>query len=81
MSAWICARPGCGHNRSQHAYELDRFRGVWVTMCKHVSPASGPNDRVRCGCPEFLEGAAKPQVAPESASAGWVLPDFNFGRA
>lgn len=41
----------CGHNKSGHRLEWDRFRGVWDTSCRVQRwERSG---RGRCRCPQF----------------------------
>lgn len=57
--SWLCKK--CGHNRSFHAYEWNRFRGVWDTHCRSTDWGRTGTDRCRCG--EFTdteEGGAQP---------------------
>lgn len=53
MSDWICQTPGCGHNRSFHRYEPNRFTGQWDTSCR--SESWGRAGRERCKCGEFTQ--------------------------
>ena len=48
-TAWMCA---CGHNRSAHRQEWDRFRGRQDTSCSHIHP-----DKTVCRCAAFTEAA------------------------
>lgn len=48
MEGWVCV---CGHNRSFHAYEQNRFRGGWDTYCKAQEYGMSGSDR--CPCSEF----------------------------
>lgn len=50
MNGWICQT--CGHNRSQHCQEWNKFRGEWNTACMETKYGMSSGDRCRCG--EFV---------------------------
>ena len=49
FKGWICDTPGCGHNRSFHRDEWDRFRGVPDTSCAANKWAMVGREQCRCG--------------------------------
>lgn len=51
MSGWICQ--GCGHNRSFHRSEWNRFRGERDTSCRTTQ--WGMTGRDECRCNAFVD--------------------------
>ena len=47
---WICR---CGHNKSLHRLEWNKFRGVWDTSCRDEQ--WGVTGRERCRCDAFTD--------------------------
>jgi hypothetical protein len=60
MSGWMCQTPGCGHNRSAHRDEWNKFRGERNTSCTAQSYGIGGSERCRCN--EFSEVETKEVV-------------------
>lgn len=54
---WLCGK--CGHNRSFHRSEWNKFRGVRDTSC--TSSSYGMSGRDRCRCSEFVDTEKKEQ--------------------
>jgi hypothetical protein len=48
MSGWICQ---CGHNRSFHRLEWNKFRGEQDTSCRWTN--LGMTGRNECRCEKF----------------------------
>lgn len=63
----ICQREGCGHHKSAHRYEWNKFRGGWNTSC--TSQHWGVSGHDRCPCGEFLTEEAA-TTAKFAAAAG-----------
>jgi hypothetical protein len=45
MTGWMCP---CGHNRSFHRLEWNKFRGEWDTSCRSEKLGMTGSDRCRC---------------------------------